>query len=859
MNHERRLPLQDETLATLLDGSREAMVVYNRAFRFLYVNAEAERLMGARRENLLGQSLWELFPQQAAPFRDSLTRAMEERIPLTFEMEHAPTGRWTEGRCLPVEESDSDAALAVFFRDVTDQHEAETTRLRMAFLAEASAIISSSLDLQATLESMAHIVVPRLCDWCAVQMPEATGEFIRQVAVAHVDPAKVQWARDLNQRYPTRADDPQGVAQVLRTGQAVFMPDIPEEVLAAGAKDEEHLRIILGLGFRSAIAVPLIARDRTLGVLLMVTTDESGRRLDENDLTFAEELARRAAVAVDNARLFRQARQDEERFRALVEASSQMMWRTGADGLIVDMPEWRAYTGQTEEEVRGYGWAEAIHPEDRANVEQAWLEAFSARAVYECEYRVRGRDGVYRWFFARGVPLLQEDGSLREYIGSWTSTDAQRRAEEERETLHAETLRRAERESLLNRIGEAVRALSLPEEILGAAVRELGQAMGVDRCYFAEYDVPRDWARIGADWHRPDLPSLSGSYRLSTLGMDAEEMFRGPKGILQANDLFVADSLFSPRAVQVLTGLGVRSILGVALFEGGRPVAALMVAMAEGPRTWDQEEVELVRAVATLMRSAMEDARLRKREHDIAERLQKALQPTLPGNLPGLKPYAYYQPALAEASIGGDFYDVFSVEKGCFALVVADLSGKGLQAASQVATVRHMLRTLLYQRGTTVAQAVGMLNEILSEHMLLEGFATLFVGAYDVNARSLTFVNAGQEPGLILRKATGAVEELGPTGPVLGAFPGARFSQETVFLSPGDVLALFTDGLTEAGPNRKNLLGVPGIISVFRNSVDTEAAPSAQEITKRMMAGVEDAATQSGIRDDVCLLVACIE
>jgi serine phosphatase RsbU (regulator of sigma subunit) len=168
---------------------------------------------------------------------------------------------------------------------------------------------------------------------------------------------------------------------------------------------------------------------------------------------------------------------------------------------------------------------------------------------------------------------------------------------------------------------------------------------------------------------------------------------------------------------------------------------------------------------------------LLEREHNIAELLQNALQPSLPGKVPGLDMDAAYQPALQEASIGGDFFDVFSLEKGCFALVVADLAGKGLAAASQVAMVRHMLRALLYQAQTTLAEAVTRLNDMLAEHNLLTGFATLFVGAYDVNERTLTYASCGQEPGLILRKAAGQIEELPPTGPVLGGFPGANFEE----------------------------------------------------------------------------------
>ena len=425
------------------------------------------------------------------------------------------------------------------------------------------------------------------------------------------------------------------------------------------------------------------------------------------------------------------------------------------------------------------------------------------------------------------------------------------REKEAEAALHA----RAEREALVNRIGEAVRSLTDPEAVLAAAVRELGRVMGADRCYFAEYDVPRDWARVGADWHRPDLRSISGTYRTSTLDVDAREMFGGPGGLLRADDLEASAPVFSPRAADTLRALGLRAILGVALFENGLPVAALVAAMADAPRAWTPAEVELVRAAATLVRSAMEDARVRKREHDIAERLQAALQPSIAADVPGLEVDACYQPALSEASIGGDFYDVFALDERRHALVVADLSGKGLAAAAQVATVRHMLRALLYRRETPLARSVGELNAMLAEHRLLNGFATLFVGEFDAERRTLTYVNAGQEPGLLRRAASGAVEELGPTVPVLGGFVGAEYAERVAALRPGDVLALFTDGLPEARRGRKDLLGLDGVTDVFVASTDGPPAP-AEEVTARVMRGVERVATPAGIRDDVCLLVA---
>lgn len=138
-------------------------------------------------------------------------------------------------------------------------------------------------------------------------------------------------------------------------------------------------------------------------------------------------------------------------------------------------------------------------------------------------------------------------------------------------------------------------------------------------------------------------------------------------------------------------------------------------------------------------RAEEERERLAERERNIAQQLQAALTPAVPERVPGMALAKYYQAALDEAGVGGDFYDVFPVDKGCTAIVVGDLAGKGLAAATQVATVRNMLRYALY-RARTLAGALGGLNSLLAEQELLTGFVTLFVGTYDSGAGTLTYV-----------------------------------------------------------------------------------------------------------------------
>ena len=158
--------------------------------------------------------------------------------------------------------------------------------------------------------------MPGLADWCAIDMAGEDGEIVR-LAVAHQDPEKVRWAYELQERYPPDPNPPHGVPQVLRTGEAEFFPEHPEELLDEAIGDDVELsQIVDELGLRSTICVPLIARGRTLGALTLIAA-ETHPPYTEADFEFALELARRAAVAVDNARLYREAEQGANAAQAL--------------------------------------------------------------------------------------------------------------------------------------------------------------------------------------------------------------------------------------------------------------------------------------------------------------------------------------------------------------------------------------------------------------------------------------------------------------------------------------------------------------------------------------------------------------
>jgi signal transduction histidine kinase len=210
--------------------------------------------------------------------------------------------------------------VTLVFQDVTARRRAQDAS---SFLAEASRLLASSLDYAATLRAVAEAAVPRLGDWCAVDIvtdpaARAWPPTVQRVAVVHQDAARLALGAQLTTQYPTDWSASTGAAMVLRTGTPFFVPTVTDAMLVAGARDAEHLRLLRALEFSSILVVPLIARDLTLGTLTLCMT-ESGRRYDAGDLALAQDLAQRAAVAVDNARLFGEA----ERLRIEAQAANR--------------------------------------------------------------------------------------------------------------------------------------------------------------------------------------------------------------------------------------------------------------------------------------------------------------------------------------------------------------------------------------------------------------------------------------------------------------------------------------------------------------------------------------------------------
>lgn len=464
--------------------------------------------------------------------------------------------------------------------------EIEAARDRLSFLAEASKALASSLDYHTTLTSLARLAVPRVADWCGVDVVEADGS-IQRLAVAHVDPVKVELARELQHRYPANPDGPYSIERVIRDGKPVLVPDLPPELVTAAARDPAHLRLLQTLGFRSFMVVPLQAHGRTLGAITLVAA-ESGQRYGLEDLALAEDLAGRAALAIDNALLHRQA----NRFATIFAIAPDPILVLDRAGQIVDMnPATEQFFGWEREQLLGRSLDLLLAPEEHATVRQRIAQIWDGVAVTPREVRVVDRSGQMGHILASGSLLHDERGKPAGVVGLYKDITPLKQVQERLLTSLAQL-------ELTAAVGKLVLAAQSREELYTSVAEGLAGRNGYDAIMVMAVDnaagclQPQVRRGYGSDlvpphWRVPLGQGISG--------------WVAQHGQVQVVD----DVLNDPRNVRPHPDLLLRSELHVPIFVHGR-VAAVIIAMAVQPGSFGDEHRNAVEAIAGRMGLALE-------------------------------------------------------------------------------------------------------------------------------------------------------------------------------------------------------------------------------------------------------------
>ncbi len=299
--------------AQLLDSVAQAVIVVDDDGAIIYWNRFAETLFGWSPAESLGHNILDvLIPaserEKTVAIFDKLRGGetfsgemlVERRGQRTFPALVTQTPLFGDDKMLK--------AIIGVFSDNTERQRLEHS---LRFLADASATLATLVDYESTLQHVAQLAVPDFADLCAIDITAENGN-LERVAVAHVNPTKVELAKEFHRRYPPDPRAKAGILQAFRTGRSDMMGEIPQELMMQTAIDDEHRRMLAELGLQSYMCVPLKGRSKILGVVTFVTA-ESGRLYNDSDLDFAEELARRAAIAIENAQLYADLREADRR------------------------------------------------------------------------------------------------------------------------------------------------------------------------------------------------------------------------------------------------------------------------------------------------------------------------------------------------------------------------------------------------------------------------------------------------------------------------------------------------------------------------------------------------------------------
>lgn len=336
-------------------------------FRVTYVSPQLERMLGytwddvdeAEVESMFSiihsEDRGQVYEAAAATYEDGEPRSV--RFRWIAADGHA---LWVQSYyCAVKDDSGKVVGLRGVNLDITEQHRAEEL---LNFSIEAGRILASSLDYEWTLRNVARLAVPRIADWCAVNLLDENGT-LRQMSVAHVNPDRVEWVRNIQRRGAALRPPEQpsvGPQRVVETGESQLVPEVTDELLERVVQNEPVRKAIQQLGMRSYMCVPMTRRGQVLGAMTFVAA-ESGHRFDEVDLRTAEHLARRAATAIDNAMVYRKAERERARFTTIVASVDYGVCQVDAEGRIEHLnPAAESMLAQTQE-LMGADFHELVH------------------------------------------------------------------------------------------------------------------------------------------------------------------------------------------------------------------------------------------------------------------------------------------------------------------------------------------------------------------------------------------------------------------------------------------------------------------------------------------------------------------
>jgi PAS domain S-box-containing protein len=721
-------------------------------------------------------------------------------------------------------------------------------RRRSEIIAGAARLLEAPPEPEAMLDQIVRLPVPDIADICVVDLVN-DGELGGTSAYA-LDERSVELLHESRARYPLDAGGPHPVAIVARTGRTHIQAEIGPERLRAFAVDEEHLQRMLAQGYGSSLAVPLVARGRTIGVLSFMRFGGS-RPYEESDASLAGEVAGRAALALDNARLFAELRRAERQLEAVLGSLAEAVTVQRPDGELV-------YANQVAAEMLGCSSPDEVlatpmhrildrfvvldergEPFDFADLPGRRALAGEDAPPPVVQQTITKATGAERWTLTKATPVRDEHGDVVLAVIIIEDVTEARRVERQQRFLSAAS----------KLVSSSLDIDVTLDKVAWAAVPEIADWCCVDMP--DERGVLRRVAVAAGEGEGAAVERALDAVRLDP--GDAEHPLRSGRSLLAADfddEILRAWAGGDPEGTAALLASGTRSAMVVPMTAGDRVIGLITLGTSHSARRLGDEELALAEELGRRAGIAVENARLHATRSYIATTLQRSLLPPRLPTVPGLTVAARFRAAGETSDVGGDFYDLFP-SGDAWMVVVGDVTGKGPAAAAITSLARYTMRTAaMYERSP--AAVLARLNEALAVDPDRRQLCTAVCARIQTgdDGTLVATVARGGHPPPILVPASGGAEAVGTPGPLLGAFEDSTWEERVVVAGAGDALVFYTDGVTDTRGEDGQLFGQERLEELL----DTATALDADELASRIDGAVQ-AFERGQQRDDVAMLV----
>ncbi len=847
--------------ADLIEQAPAAIVVTDRDGTVVTWNRQAERLFGYEAADVVGRAvdgfIRELGHRAGGVWHGDVPAVRKDGSHIRVHVVSSPISD-ADGR--------DTGAFSIALEHTGEDH-GQAAQMRLELLLQASEMLARSLDPEAGLQGVARLAASWLAEVCAIDLLDDDG--MRRVAVADADRLRAP----LSERLRAFPPDPDGVhmSAALREGRTEILTELTDEILLARLRGRQHIEVVRQIDARSAVILPLAARGRTLGAMVLLSCGERPP-FSPDDIAVAEELARRTAVAVDNSILLREARERADAAQRLQRLSDAALAHVDLDDLLEEiLALLRHELGSDASAVL------LMEPDGQRLTVRATsgLDPEAGRGL-----RIPADDPSAAGAVSAGAPVVIHDPS-DDAAGLLMRGRGVR-------TQMATPLRVGRRTvGVLQTDWLAPRPLGQDEiDLVGLAAGRIALAVDRAQAYEAEHDARLrlellarasdvlgesldfraalgDLARLIvpdlADWCAVDLVEGGGVHTISVAHSDpakielARELVRryppdpdaaaGAATLLPAAGVELAASapaVFLERAAEddqhraILRGLGMRSVIVAPLTARGRTHGTLTLVTADSGRIYGDDDLAFATELARRAATAIDTARLYQDRDQVARTLQRSLLPPDLPDVPGVELAAVYHPAGGGGDVGGDFYDAFETGEGGLYLSIGDVCGKGAPAAALTGIARHTVRAAAV-RERSPRSILRTLNQALLRQMVERRFCTVAVGRLEITPEGarLTVCCGGHPPPLLIRR-DGTVEEAGMPGTLLGFYEHVQLSDHTVDLSAGDAVVFYTDGVTEER-RQGHMFGEERLGELLRSSAGLSAAGIADRLERAVL------------------------